>query len=113
MWPHCPTFITFTNNKSSEGSIDTPPQFPPPSVLGKNKAFPSTGSGVYGPPTFIPFDSNNSLQKRACSGERSYISSTRNVSFASAGGFRGKGWVLAVTSPGTVDWGTGRSSIPK
>src|ERR1017187_10200057 len=72
--PHCPPFITFTNNKPSEGSIDTPPQFPPPSVLGKNNALPSSGSGVYGSPIFIRFASNNSLQNRACSGDRSYMS---------------------------------------
>src|SRR5580698_1000826 len=112
MWPHCPTFITFTNNKSREGSIDTPPQFPPPSVLGKNKALPSSGSGVYGTPIFIRFAANNSRQKRACSGERSYISSNRNVFFASGGGFTGNGCVGEVTSPGTAVWGTGRSSIP-
>src|ERR1039458_517463 len=102
----------FTNNKPSEGSIDTPPQFPPPSVLGKNRALPSSGSGVYGSPIFIRFASNNSLQNRACSGDRSYMSSRRKVFFASGGGFTGNGCVFEVTSPGTDVWGTGRSSIP-
>src|ERR1022692_2002412 len=92
--------------------IDTPPQFPPPSVLGKNNALPSSGSGVYGSPIFIRFASNNSLQNRACSGDRSYMSSRRNVFFASGGGLTGNGCVFEVTSPGTAVWGTGRSSIP-
>src|ERR1039457_5829848 len=88
--PHCPTFITFTNNNPSEGSTDTPPQFPPPSVLGKNNALPSSGNGVYGSPIFIRFASNNSLQNRACSGDRSYMSSRRNAFFASGRRLHGK-----------------------
>src|SRR5581483_2931866 len=52
-WPHCPTFMTLTNNKPRSGSTETPPQFPPPKVLGNNNAFPSSGSGVYGGPIFI------------------------------------------------------------
>src|ERR1039457_4356229 len=88
----------FTNNKPTEGSIDTPPQFPPPSVLGKNNALPSSGSGVYGSPIFIRFASNNSLQNRACSGDLSYMSSRRNVFFASGGGLTGNGCVFEVTS---------------
>src|ERR1700694_1598280 len=102
--------MTFTNKKPREGSTDTPPQFPPPSVLGKNSAFPSSGSGVYGPPIFICCVSNNSLQKRVCSGDRSYISSIRNVFFPSGGGFTGNGCVSDVTPPGTIDCGPGRSS---
>src|SRR6185503_9447389 len=102
MCPHCSTFMTFANNKPREGSTDTPPQLPPPSVLGKNSAFPSSGSGVYGTPIFMWFVSNNSLQNCACSGERSYISSNRNVFFPNGGGFTGNGCVFEVTSPGTV-----------
>src|ERR1017187_8906650 len=57
----------FTNNKPTEGSIDTPPQFPPPSVLGKNNALPSSGSGVYGSPELIPFAFNHPPPNCACS----------------------------------------------
>ena len=32
---------------------------------------------------------------------------------ASGAGFTGKGWVGHVASPGTLLWGTGRSSMPK
>src|SRR5437016_4788093 len=96
----------------SEGSTDTPPQFPPPSVLGKNSALPSSGNGVKGTPICIRLLSNSSLQNRACSGERSYISSARNVFLASGGGFTGNGCIFEVTSPGTEVCGTGRSSIP-
>src|SRR5580698_2891143 len=101
MCPHWAMFITFTNNKPSDGSTDTPPQFPPPSVLGKNTALPSSGNGVYGPPIFIAFFSNSSLQNCACSGDLSYSSSSRNVFLANGGGFNGNGCVFAVTSPGT------------
>src|ERR1017187_8153259 len=55
----------FTNNKPTEGSIDTPPQFPPPSVLGKNNALPSSGSGVYGSPLFVRISSKNPPAKPA------------------------------------------------
>src|SRR3982750_3050067 len=105
MWPHCPTCITFTKSNPSPGSTDTPPQFPPPKVLGKSKTFPSSGNGAYGTPIFIRLESKSSLQKRACSGDRSYISSIRNVFFASGGGFNGNGWVFADTSPGTIEAG--------
>jgi hypothetical protein len=67
-----------------------------------SSALPSSGRGVYGAPIFIRFVPNNSLQKRACSGDRSYMSSKRNIFFASGGGFTGNGCVLEVTSPGTA-----------
>ena len=44
-------------------------------------------------PIFIWFVSNNSLQKLACSGDRPYISSMRNVFLPNGGGFKGNGWV--------------------
>src|ERR1041385_7856848 len=107
MWPHWPTFITLTNSRPIDGSTETPPQFPPPSVLGKNSALPSSGNGVNGGPIFIWFAANSSLQNFACSGDRSYISSIRKVFFASGGGFTGNGCVLEVASPGMAVCGTG------
>ena len=109
---HKPMCITFTNSNPCSGSIDTPPQLPPPSVLGNSNTLPSSGIGAYGPPIFIRLDSNNSRQNLAWSGVRSYISSMRNVLRASGGGFSGNGCVFADISPGTMDAGTARSSIP-
>ena len=48
---------------------------------------------------------------RARSPGESIRSSSERPCLANGAGLVGNGWVAEVCSPGTVDWGTGRSSI--
>ena len=52
-----------------------------------------------------------STARRRSSGVKSMRSSTPMPCWSNGGGFVGNGWVAAVTSPGTSDCGTGRSSM--
>ena len=98
------------------GSKPAPVQLAPPDVPGicTSPCLPPGRSSIrVGGVNSGPYSKPSRISSASCrnSGVKSIRSSAVTPCWSNAGGFVGNGWVGDVRSPGTVDCGTGRSSI--